>query len=278
MKVKRRINKIKKPTPARQSPGDKLMLPTEKTPIAASLSAYSTLLYGQEKVGKTSLAAQFPDALILEFEAGTKALSCYSMPVNSWVEFVKIIGLLSKPHQFGTVVIDTVDIAYQYCFEYVCSKLAITHPADLQWGKGWAEISKEFAKRINSLLKMETGTLFISHEQTKEVKTPLGKTYNRIEPSTNKQASELIKGLCDNIFYYRLIDVSTRQLLIRSDGLAIAGTRIDGFRDAETKEPIQHIDAGQTASECFHNLTVAFNNKYSIPRKTGGDGGKKSSS
>ena len=49
-----------------------IKLPTKKSKIESDLSKYSILLYGKIKIGKTSLAAQFPDALFLMTEPGGK--------------------------------------------------------------------------------------------------------------------------------------------------------------------------------------------------------------
>ncbi|HOK47887.1 MAG TPA: AAA family ATPase, partial [Bryobacteraceae bacterium] len=61
-----------------------MALPTKKTPPRANLGDYSILIYGPTKIGKTTLASQFPEALFLATEPGLNALEAYQIPITSW--------------------------------------------------------------------------------------------------------------------------------------------------------------------------------------------------
>ncbi len=47
---------------------EKFILPTQRSQIAESLEDYSMLIYGQKKIGKTTLLAEFLEAFFLMFE------------------------------------------------------------------------------------------------------------------------------------------------------------------------------------------------------------------
>ena len=76
-------------------------------------------------MGKTTTASKFPNSLLLAFEKGYNALAgVYAQPINSWSEFRKVLRQLkdeSVKEKFSTIIIDTLDIAYDYCEKYICA-------------------------------------------------------------------------------------------------------------------------------------------------------------
>ncbi len=251
-------------------PKQKLKLPTRKTKPKQSINEYSALIYGQKKIGKTTLCSQFDNALMLFFEAGGKALSVYGMPMSCWDDFLQVLTLLeTTDHNFETIVVDTVDIAYKQCFKHVCEKVNMEHPGDEGWGKGWAAIADEFTTAINRVLTMNQGAVFISHSVERELKTRSGRKFTRIVPTLPGQASGIINGLVDSIFYYEQIEEG-QQLVIEGNELVTAGSRIKGrFVDCITGAKLEAIPMGDTEEEAFANLQKAFNNELTIaPQKT----------
>ena len=55
----------------------KYTLPDEPKIASQDLKDYMILLYGREKIGKTTWLRSFPDALFLTTEPGTKGLELY---------------------------------------------------------------------------------------------------------------------------------------------------------------------------------------------------------
>lgn len=92
--------------------------------VSRDLRGYSVFFYGEWKTGKTTIASKFPNALLLAFEKGYNALAgIRPQPINSWAEFKKVLRQLKDPRakeMYETVVLDTVDIAYDYCTKYIC--------------------------------------------------------------------------------------------------------------------------------------------------------------
>lgn len=87
-------------------------------------------------MGKTTISTKFPNHLLLAFEKGYNAIpGAMVQPINSWSEFRKVLkqlkdlknkrdkasesDLKSLPN-FETIIVDTADIAYDYCERYIC--------------------------------------------------------------------------------------------------------------------------------------------------------------
>lgn len=242
-----------------------LELPHEKTQARNELSAYSLLLYGREKIGKTTFAAQFPEALFLFFEPGGKSLEVYGRDVNSWEEFKSYIGLLKKERKFKTVIIDTVDIAYKMSYQFICKKMGIDHPSEEGFAKAWNMIRDEFQAVMVSLLKLERGVIMISHATEKEIKRRYGDSEHRIITTMSKQAREVLEPMVDIWAYCEYAEGGGRQFVIRGDELISAGHRLQNNFIGMDKIPM-----GKTPKEAYDNFVKGFNNERVETKGNGG--------
>ena len=235
-------------------------LPTHVSAPASHIGDYSILLYGEKKIGKTSLVSKFDKAFFLMFEPGGKALSVYQKPVNSWLEFKKYVSLLQKDTTFRTIVIDTVDIAYRMCVDYICQKLVIEHLSEEDWGRGWEAARNEFDTEIGKLLKTGKGIMFISHAAEKEIKTRTGDKYHRISPTMAGQARDILEGIVDIWMYYGY-ESKSRYLWVEGNDHIGAGHRLETRFKYTDGSPISEINMGKNPTEAHENFIKAFNNQ-----------------
>jgi hypothetical protein len=195
----------------------KNLLPESKSEPLTDLASFVLMLYGDPKVGKSTFASQMPDPIFLATEAGLNALSVYQARVQNWEDFLQVCGELEKTKKFGTVVIDTLDNAYQQCLEYVCKANAMSHPADLEWGKGWSLVNKEFQRVIVKLSMMPRGLLLISHAQHLTIKTRTQEITKAV-PTLPKSGRRFVVGLADIIMYAEVVDTEDgMKRIIRTD-------------------------------------------------------------
>lgn len=238
-------------------------LPTEPSTPADDMGAYSWLIFGEKKIGKTTLASMFDNALFLMTEPGAKALSVYQVAVPNWITAREALRALKSDTQFSTVVVDTVDLAFKMCEKHVCQKMAIDHPSDEDWGRGWSAVRDEFAQWVQQLMLLDKGVVFISHATEREVKTRSGQKYDRIQPTMANQARDIIEGMVD-IWAYYTYEGSQRVLIIRGDEHVSAGHRLQkNFRYNGAE--LTKVDMGTSPNEAFSNLVKAFNNTY-VPK------------
>lgn len=238
---------------------DDYELPAVKSKPKTAIGDYIILLFGEKKIGKTMLSAQFPDAVHAMWEPGGKALEIYQSEFADWGTFKKAVTKLRTDTRFKTVVIDTVDLAFKAADAYACAKLAIDDPADEEWGKGWRAIRKEFERQIHRLISAGKGVIFISHAVEREIKTRRGSSSHRLVSTMPRQAAEIIEGLVD-VWACFSYDGDQRVLIIGGDEDVSAGHRLDG-RFNWRGEAIRKIPMGQSAEEGYKNFVAAFNNK-----------------
>jgi hypothetical protein len=181
------------------------LLPAKKSEPTLAFENAKVLLYGVPKVGKTTLASELAeDVLILACEPGLGGLSTFSIDIDSWEKFREVGAELSQSDKFSVVVIDTVDELHRMCSDHVCRAMKIDHPADAEWGKAYAAIRDEFALRVGKLASLGRGVWFVSHAQEVEIKSRIG-TRTKTVPTLNRKAMEFLVGFADFIFLANVV-------------------------------------------------------------------------
>ena len=205
--------------------GKHLELPTQKTTLQTDYNKYKYLIYGNPKVGKSTFASKFDQAIFVATEPGHNFLEIFKVDVKTWNDFREFAkAITTKPHPYKTIVVDTVDNLYKMCEQSVLDANKVQHASDLPFGKGFILIKDEFMKVINYLGNSGFGFVFISHAKEKELKTKTT-TWTTMTTSLNNQAESFICGLCDFIFYCYLNDKGERLMKTKSEKYINAGSR-----------------------------------------------------
>lgn len=262
VKVSRKRSKRKSSSKV-SKPGD-LSLPKEKSTVSQNITDYSFLVYGEKKIGKTSLAARFPNAFHLFFEPGGKGQELYERNISNWEEFLGYIELLEKKeHNFQTVVLDTGGIAYDLCLDYVVRKNNIKHPGDMDdYGSSWKKVETEFKRAHNIIMnRLNLGIVVLAHSKTKEIESRTGRKFDKVVPNLSSQCMEYYTATMDNIILYNFIG-NQRWLTIEGSSFEESGTRCEkNFKVGDENGPRVHrIPAGNNPDEAWENLNKAFNN------------------
>lgn len=208
--------------------------------VSRDMRGYSIFFYGEPKSGKTTIATKFPRHLLLAFEKGYNAIpGAMAQPINSWSEFKKVLRQLKDEkvkQQFETIIVDTADIAYDYCEKYICSNIkradggvGVDSVADVPYGKGYGLVGKEFDDSLRSIVQMDYGLVVISHATDKTFTDEQGHDYNQIVPTLDRRARNIVSRMCDIIGYSRTVtddkgNESTK-LFIRGTQRYVAGSR-----------------------------------------------------
>lgn len=183
-----------------------MTLPTEKSKPKSALADYTTLIHGMPKIGKSTFCAQAPDVLFLPFEAGLGALSVYQTDlIESWSQFGIILNEIKNEGQkYKTLVVDTIEQAYELCLEYVSKKNGISHPGRAKdFGASWKDVSCEFARVLNKLASLPQGLFLISHSKQVEINTPDRPIFRSV-PDLSEGARKRLGQMVDTTLYFTM--------------------------------------------------------------------------
>lgn len=200
------------------------LLELEPHKVSRDLSGYITYLYGQPKVGKSTLGSQMPKPLLLAFERGYNALSgVYAQDITNWSEFRQVVRELKKPEvkeKFQTIIVDTADVAANYCEKYVCSQNGVDAIGAIPYGQGWTMLKKEFEDTFRTITQLGYAVLFIAHSKEGIFKTQDGVEYSIIRPSMTDTYNKILENMAD-LYIYMYVDtkdgVTERKMKIRSE-------------------------------------------------------------
>ena len=208
-----------------------------------SLLGYTFFFYGSPKVGKTTAALSWPSPIVIATETkGTKAMKVKHIKCRNWDHIQKALKTLAKKEnrkKFKTVIIDTTDLLYKYCFSYCCDKYGFDHPSDQGWGKGWEKISDEFLALILAIFDLNYTLVFISHSKTTQIKADWDE-YTRIDPTLAGPGRKVLLPLVDVIVYMTARDTkkgSTRRITTKAAREYEAGDRTQRLTDLELTIP-----------------------------------------
>ena len=200
--------------------------------ISRDLREKIVVIYGEPKVGKTTIASQFPNALLLAFEKGYNALSgVMAQNVTKWSEFRKVLKQLESvavQEKFETIVVDTADLAYASCEKFIIQREGVDKIGDIPYGAGYKMVRDEFDTSLRSIPMMGYGLVMISHAQMATQTMEDGTEYSKTIPTLAKQPRGIVLSMADIIGYAKSVEregESKTVLFLRGTPQFEAGSR-----------------------------------------------------
>lgn len=165
------------------------------------------VVYGPEGIGKTTLAAAFPDPLFIDTEGGTSHLDVKRLRMpDTWSGLVALVDEVSRNGGVcGTLAIDTADWAEQMCISEVCQKHRKGGIEEFGYGKGYVFVAEEFEKLLTAcdhVIASGANVLLTAHAKMRKFEQPdeMG-AYDRWEMKLSKQVGPLVKEWADMILF-----------------------------------------------------------------------------
>lgn len=173
-----------------------------------------TLIYGVDGVGKTSLAAEWPDPIYLPTE-GEKTPSDVEIPtpgvIGSWQDLEDVINeLLTTEHDRKTIIIDSLDGLAPYVEAVTAARIGAASISDnskgspAAFGNGYLESEVEwgnFMSGCEALSAAGMAVVLLCHPDIKRFDDPLNDPYDRYILKLNKRAAPLIRSKCDIVTF-----------------------------------------------------------------------------
>ena len=169
--------------------------------------AQKVVIYGSEGIGKSSLAANFPNPLFIDTEGGTAQMDVRRIDKpQSWEELLAIVQEVAvTPDVCKSLILDTADWAEQLIVSFLCTKYKQNSIESFGYGKGYTYLAEEFTKLLNAFDRVITADIHVvitAHAKMRKFEQPdeMG-AYDRWEMKLSKQVAPLLKEWCDLLLF-----------------------------------------------------------------------------
>jgi len=171
------------------------------------------VIHGNPKIGKSSLAAAAPDALLIPTEDRVKHIDCAKTEVvTKFEEIMDIFEYLIAGSQYRTVIVDTLDWMEPMLHDYICRKKGFKSLMDdsnkeVNYGRGLkyhaVEGWKMFLQNCDTLREnANMNIILVAHSAIEKVSPPDSDAYDRYSMKLDKNAVAVVEEWADIIAFY----------------------------------------------------------------------------
>jgi hypothetical protein len=215
-----------------------------------ALAAPRLMLYGVEGIGKTTFAAQAPNPIFILTEDGLGSLKVDHFPLATKASDVldAIGSLVSEDHEFGTVVLDSVD----WLDNLIWAEVEATHDAkDLAYGKGAVIVAEKWREVLSGLNALRNDknmvVILIAHTQIKRFDSPEVEPFDRYQPKLQERSNAILREWADAVLF------ANYKTVIKKDDV--------GFNKTSNRG----ISTGERLLYCNERPAYMAKNRYSLP-------------
>ena len=193
-------------------------------------------IWGESMSGKTYLARQFPNPIILNTDGNADKIDTPSIKINDFKHLVDVLTTLEKgQHTFKTIIIDLIDDIDLMLKNYVVDKANeslvrakkdpnIATIGEIPFGQGYDRVNSTWKNLMMNLSKLPYNIIFISHIIEK-----LENNAPSYQPSLPQKPLNVCLGRCD-------LQIQTKKL--GSNYIKMVTNKRDNYTESDIKDPI----------------------------------------
>ena len=207
-------------------------------------------VYGVEGIGKSTFAAGAPNPIFILTEDGLGSLPVQHFPLaTSSADVLEAISsLYAEPHNFGTVVVDSLD----WLEAIIQREIDENYEAkDLAYGKGALIAAEKWRVILEGLnaLRLERGmvVILLAHTAIKRFDSPEVEPFDRYQPKLQERSNALVREWCDAVLF------ANYKTVVKHDDV--------GFN----KTVNRGISTGERLLYCNERPAYMAKNRYGLP-------------
>ena len=177
------------------------------------------LVYGTPGIGKSTFGSQAPSPVFVPTEDGLDEIDCAKFPLAATLDEVlaALAELRTQPHDFETVVLDSLDWLERLIWDRVCAEFSVKNieKADGGYARGYMHALTYWREIVDQLNQLRSGhgmvVLLIAHAKVEKFEDPESSPYDRYSPRLHKHAGALIGEWVDAVLF------ATRRMRTQSE-------------------------------------------------------------
>jgi hypothetical protein len=164
------------------------------------------VIHGVEGIGKSTLAAQFPNPIVLDTEDGTNHLDVARVTCGDWATFkAALVEIAGDTQGFQSIVIDSMDWAERLLIEKLLKDANKRSIEDFGFGKGYTMVAEAVSRLLDDLdmiVGKGMNVVLVAHTKVARTSPPdMDEGYDRFELKLTKQSGPLVKEWADAILF-----------------------------------------------------------------------------
>ena len=192
---------------------DTMILPENTKRTIAKTCKKKIWLYGAPFSGKTHVADEFPNAIMLNTDGNISFVTSPYVPIRdevtvegritkrklAWDVFKETIDELEKKqNSYETIVVDLVEDLYEHCRLWSYQKLGIEHESDNSF-KAYDFVRTQFLSTMKRLVNLDySNVILISQEDTtRDITRRTGDKATTIKPNIQDKVALKLAGMVD---------------------------------------------------------------------------------
>lgn len=166
-------------------------------------------IYGVPKIGKSTLAAEFPRPIFIQTALGESVpadVVADTIEVRKYDELCEAIGaLVNEDHNYATVIIDSVTGLENLIRTEACARNGWKTVEDPGYGKGYKIAANIFLEYIDGIMTLRNerkmAVVQLGHCDITRFESPTTDPYSRYRVNLHKDAADIIETNSDVIAF-----------------------------------------------------------------------------
>jgi hypothetical protein len=219
------------------------------------------VLYGTEGIGKSTFGSQCPAPVFIQTEDGLAEIDCDKFPLATSCDDVVgyLSSLLNEPHEYQTVVIDSLDWLERLIWDDLCRQHNVSsiEKVDGGYAKGYTHALTHWRHLLGLLNRLRTErsmvVLCIAHARIEKFEDPEATAYDRYSPRLHKHACSLVCEWADAVMF------ATRKIRVQTEDAGFNRKRGVAFGIGK--------DGGERVLRTIGGPSCVAKNRFSLPEQ-----------
>lgn len=165
------------------------------------------VIYGVDGIGKTTLAAEAPDAVYLHTRGENlpSGISMPKAPIKDYRDMKDaLLDLVEEDHEFKWVIFDALDGLEPLVWDEVCYEHNKESMEAFGFGKGYLFADALWGELLDLMVELKesgVGVIILAHPTIELFQSPITEPYNRYTIKIHKRANGLIREAADIVAF-----------------------------------------------------------------------------
>lgn len=173
----------------------------------AAIKPPKIVIYGTPGIGKTTFAAGAPNPIFLQTEDGLGLIDAarFGDVARTYQDVLDAITvLLEEPHDFQSLVVDSLDQLEPLIWDHVCQREGKKNIEAFGYGRGYqfaADELRVFLSGLDAIRDRGMTVVVVAHSEIRRFESPEHEPFDRYQMRLHKLANDIVCEWADALLF-----------------------------------------------------------------------------